>query len=88
MSQIGNQYFARYLPKVEVEAKPFATPLKRALERFLAGMHKLVPLELARLYKRLAALRADMHTRAVRVQVLAHCRVVPEHLVTSFVRTR
>lgn len=87
VSQIGNQDF-RNPPKVEVEAKPFATSLERALERLLAGMHQLVPLELARLHKRLAALSTDMHARTVRMQVLAHRRVVPEHLIASLVRTR
>lgn len=45
-------------------------------------------LQLAGLDKRLAALRAHVDSRPVRVQVLAHRRVVAEHLVAALVRAR
>ncbi len=41
-------------------------------------MYQLVPLQLRRLHKRLAALAAHVHARPVRVQVLAHGGVVAE----------
>lgn len=46
-------------------------------------MHQLVPLEFGALYKGLATLGADMHARAVDVQVLAQGRIVPKHLVAA-----
>ena len=50
------------------------------LERLLACVYQLVPLQLRALHERLAALGAHVHARAVRVQVLPHGRVVAEHL--------
>ena len=50
-------------------------------------MNQLVTLELARLHKGLAALGADVHPRAVRVQVLPHGTVVTKHLRAASVRT-
>lgn len=61
-------------------------PLLRAysyLERLLASVNQLVPLQLGTLHEGFAAFRTHVHTRPVSVQVLPHCRVVPEHLRTS-----
>ncbi len=57
------------------------------LERLFARMYQLVPLQLRRLHKRLAALAAHMHAWAVRVQVLAHGGVVSEELIAAGVWT-
>lgn len=57
------------------------------LERFLPGVNELMPLQLWTLHKSLAALGADMHTRPVGVQMLPHCRVIPEHLGASLIWT-
>ena len=46
-------------------------------------MYELVSLELRRLNKRFAALRAHVHPGPVRVQVFAHGTVVPEHFVAT-----
>ena len=50
------------------------------LERLLARVDQLVPLQFGALHERLAALGAHVHTWTVRVQVLPHGRVVAEHL--------
>ena len=47
-----------------------------------------MPLELRTLYEGFSALGADVDPRAVRVQVLPHGRVVPEHFRAALVRTR
>jgi len=42
-----------------------------------------MPFELRALDKRLATLGADVHAWTVRVQVLAHCSVVPKQLTAT-----
>lgn len=74
--------------KIEVETKPLATSFERTLKRFLARVHQLVPFELGTLDESFAAFRAYMYPRPVRMQVLAHRTVVPEHLRASLVRAR
>lgn len=57
------------------------------LERFLPSVNELMPLQLWTFHESLAALSADVHTRTVGVQMLPHCRVIPEHLGASLIRT-
>ncbi len=64
--------------QVEVEAELLAAAVEGTLEGLLARVHQLVPLQLRRLHKGLAALAAHVHARPVRVQVLAHGGVVAE----------
>lgn len=56
--------------KVQGEALPAA--LKGTLEGFLPRVNELVTFEFGALHKRLAALGADVHARAVGVEVLPH----------------
>lgn len=50
-------------------------------------MHQLMPFQLAGLDERFAALGAHVNARPMRVQMLAHRRVVAEHFVAAFVGT-
>lgn len=72
-------------PQIEIETKPLPAAFERALERLLSRVDELVPLQLAGFDEGLAALSADVDSRAVRVQMLPHRRIVPEHLVATFV---
>lgn len=72
--------------QIEVQREALAAAVKGALERLLTGVHQLVALQFRALDERLAALGAHVHARPVRVQVLAHCAVVAEHLVAFAVR--
>ena len=73
--------------QVEVEREPLAAALEGALEGLLARVHQLVPLQLGALHEGLAALGAHVHPGPVGVQVIAHGRVVAEHLGAALVRT-
>lgn len=53
------------------------------LEGFLPRVDKLVPLEFGTLHESLATLGADVHARAVGVEMLPHGRVIPEHLCAA-----
>lgn len=46
-------------------------------------MNELVAFELGALDESLAALCADVNTRSVGMQMLPHCRVIPEHLCAA-----
>lgn len=50
------------------------------LEGLFASMNQLMPLQFGTFHKCFATLRTDVHARAVCVQMLAHRRVVTEHL--------
>lgn len=78
----------RCAPKIKIETKPLPAAFEGALERFFTRVNELVTFQFARLHKRLAALGAHVDTWTVGVQVLPHGRVVPEHFVATFVRTR
>ena len=54
-------------PQVEVEREAFAAAFECALERLLARVHQLVPLEFRRLDERFAALSAHVDPGTVRV---------------------
>jgi hypothetical protein len=53
------------------------------LERLFSCVNQLMPLELGALHEGLAALGTHVHPGPMRVEVLAHGRVVPEHLVAA-----
>lgn len=73
--------------QVKVQGEALAAAFERALEGFLSRVHQLMPLQFGTLHEGFATLGAHVHARPVRVQVLPHRGVVPEHLGTSFVRT-
>lgn len=53
------------------------------LEGFLSCVNQLVTFEFGALDERLAALGADVHARAVGVEMLPHGGVIPEHLCAA-----
>lgn len=72
--------------QIEVQREPLSAALEGALERLLAGMHELMSLQFAGFNERLATLGADVHSRAMRVQVLSHGAVISKHFRAVLVR--